>query len=374
MNDKVQNFKTWIEVSRANLLHNLGEFKKMVPRDARIMAVLKANAYGHGIREVAEILRGQPNILFGVDSLQEAEAVRSIAKQPIMILGYIPKSHLSRAINAGFHISVYSREAMRAVAHEIKTHCIPDNRLRIHLKVETGTNRLGIGLEELANIPIPFPVYGLYTHFADSEDLRSNFLADQLAKLHSAEEILREKDIIPKLVHSNCTAAAIRGIQGGNCIRVGIGLYGLWPDQNFKDYFRRSNIHLRPALSWKTRIAQVKHAARGETVGYGRTWEAASAMHIAVLPVGYYDGLDRRLSSRGMVLIKGIARPIIGRICMNMAMVDIGKIPAHAGDEVTLIGASGKREILADHIAKKIGTINYEIISRINPLIPRIVK
>ena len=159
----------------------------------------------------------------------------------------------------------------------------------------------------------------------------------------------------------------------GNLVRFGIGLYGLWPSSGVQHQVL-NKIMLHPVLTWKTRIAQLKEIQKGETVGYDRAWKAKRKSKIAILPVGYYDGYDRRLSNCGEVLIRGQRAPIVGRVCMNMMMVNVTKISgAKASDKVVLLGKFGKAEIAVDEMAATIGTINYEIISRINPLIPRII-
>lgn len=364
--------KTWIEVSRANLLHNFREFARLAPKGTSLMPVIKANAYGHGLREATGMLGASPAPLLAVDSLEEARLARQAAKKPVLILDYIPATSLPEALAEGFGVSIYSPELLRAVQRIARGRRIPPFRLHLHLKIETGTNRLGIRPEELARVNISVPIEGLYTHFADSEDEASPFMGQQTEKLREAREILRAKGIEPRFIHSACTAAAIRGA-GGNLIRLGLGLYGLWPDAELKAR-HLPELDLRPALSWRTRIAQVKLVPKGETVGYGKTWKARRATRIAVLPLGYFDGFDRRLSNCGEALVNGARCPVIGRVCMNMTMVALGDTPAKPGDEATLIGRSGRAEITAEDVARAARTINYEIVSRLNPLLKRLVR
>ena len=365
--------KTWIEISKKNLLRNLGEFKKRSGKTA-IMAVIKANAYGHGLKEVASMLKTRPETMLGVDSLEEALLARSAApKNEIMILGYVPKKDLKFAIKKRFHVSLYDKEILAHVNQLIKTGAINAGELRAHLKIETGTNRLGIRPEEIKNINIP-KLEGVYTHLAESESIKSNFYKKQVATLAAAKKILLSKNIVPKFTHTSCTAAIIqRGALGGNLVRLGIGLYGLWPSEELEKKFS-GKIRIKPVLSWKTRLAQVKKVPAGETVGYDRTHKAKAGKTIGIVPVGYYDGLDRRLSNTGNVLVNGKVAKIIGRVCMNMTMVDLSGASAKSGDEIVLIGRSGKKEISADEVAKEIGTINYEIVARINPLTPRVIN
>ncbi|MDO8492155.1 MAG: alanine racemase [bacterium] len=394
--------KTWIEISKNALENNIRVVRGLLAPGAKLMAVVKANAYGHGLKEIASVLKKETDIMFGVDSFEEALVVKSIApKNEIMILGYIPEKNLTFAIKKGFHISIYDKDVLRHVARLVKTGRINPKTIKAHLKIETGTNRLGIRPSELKNVVFEFPIAGIYTHFADSENLNSPFYKEQIERLNEAIEILKNKGISPRFVHSACTAAAMRGVSSGlnptkagsaehfvkqnvlgNLVRVGIGLYGLWPSGKLKEKLSQK-IKLKPVLSWKTKIVQVRCVSRGETVGYDRTYKVKKETSIAVLPIGYYDGYDRKLSQRGSpphsgsecggeVIINGKRAKIAGRVCMNMTMVDLGGIKARAGDEVVLIGCQGKERIIADELAEKIGTINYEVVSRINPLLPRV--
>ncbi|KPJ70313.1 hypothetical protein AMJ51_02305, partial [Microgenomates bacterium DG_75] len=181
---------------------------------------------------------------------------------------------------------------------------------------------------------------------------------------------------VKPLCHTACSAAIILYPQTYfDLVRLGISLYGLWPSREVKILVNRSKkpkVELKPVLSWKARVVQVKKVSKGETIGYGRTFRTNREMKIAVVPVGYWDGYDRKLSNNGRVLIKGQFCPIVGRVCMNMFMVDVSEIPhLRLEEEVILIGKQGKNEITVEELAEKIGTINYEMITRINPLIPR---
>ena len=399
-NMDIRRYKTWLEVDQKALLYNAATVRRFVGDDVALMAAVKANAYGHGLVEVAQMLSGQKieGLLafagkpwFGVDSIDEALLVqRYSAHQPIMIFGYIPRLRIAEVLKKNFHISIYSKESFRVIYTELKKLTSKKGAKKItthfHLKIETGTNRLGLSLEDLKVFPAHFPIEGIYTHFSEVENPISRFYQKQLALLRRAQTILAKKDIIPRFVHSASTAALLQYPEThGNLVRLGIGLYGLWPSESVKH--RMSNIvSLQPVLTWKTRIAQIKQIKKGETVGYDRVWRASHASIIAILPVGYYDGYDRRLSNCGEVLIRGKRAPVIGRVCMNMIMVDVTKILARQsvgwknqkskikiGDEVVLLGRQGNEEISADEIAEKTGTIHYEVVSRINPLFPRIV-
>lgn len=365
-------YKTWIEIGGSALRHNVELAKRKVGKNTAIIAVIKANAYGHGLREVAASLKDVKGIWFGVDSIDEAKQLNEFKlKKPIIILGYIPASRLLEALQANFHISVYSAQLFYKITKILKNNS--DITPHLHLKIETGTNRLGIALKDLVQMKISLPIDGVYTHFADVEDTKSKYYQKQLETFRRAIWILRQKNIFVPFVHSASSAALIQYKETHfSMARLGIALYGLWPSENIKH--KHVSMKLKPALSWKTRIAQIKIVAKGSTVGYDRVWRAKRDSTIAVLPVGYYDGYDRKLYRDGDVLINGKRAPIVGKICMNMMMVDITGIFAREDDEAVLLGKCGREEITAEDIAKKIGTINYEVVARINPLLPRIIK
>jgi alanine racemase len=220
---------------------------------------------------------------------------------------------------------------------------------------------------------------GLSTHYANIEDVTEHHFAEyQLRNFREVCSLLESNGVSVPVRHTACTAAAILFPNTlFNMARVGIGLYGLWPSKETKISALQAHVplnELKPVLAWKTRIAQIKLVKSGETIGYGCTDVATQDTRLAVLPIGYYDGYDRKLSSIGYVLIRGRRAPLRGRVCMNMIMVDVTNISkAELEDEVVLLGRQGGDSVSAEVLAGKIGTINYEVIARINPLLPRIV-
>ena len=379
--------KTWGEIDAAALRHNLGVFRELAG-DARVMAIVKANAYGHGLLEVVKILSkprlpsGQGHTLhtkrslwFGVDNIDEALLIRGLnIKNPILILGYIPPERLKEAIEHEISFSVYSKESLKIITQKQW-----NKKPRIHLKIETGTNRLGMQPEELwksclAGRQADFlniNIEGVYTHFADTENPESLFWKEQVARFEEAITLLKKVDADPIRHIASSAAALLYPEACYDMMRAGIGLYGLYPSEDVRHLVLNT---LKPVLSWKTRIVQIKQAKKGETIGYDRTFRAKRLSVIAILPVGYWDGYDRRFSNKGTVLIKGKRAPIAGNICMNIMMVDITEAKnAREGDEVVLLGKQQKEEIFAEELAEKIGTIHYEVVARINPLIARIV-
>ena len=370
--------KTWLEISRKALVHNYKAIQTLV-RPARVTPVIKANAYGHGMPEVAKILAPLHPPFFSVDSLDEALGLRdNKIKTPVLVLGYVPLTSLRAAYQKNLSLTVYNLESVRAL-EKIATEQRPAN---IHLKIETGLVRQGVQPADLPRLIRELKrakhvrLEGVSTHFANIEDTRNDTFAKlQLSRLNDALRELEKSGLKPRFVHSACSAAAILYPQTHfNLVRLGISLYGLWSSEltELTAKMRKTKLGLEPALTWKTCIAQIKRIPAGTPVGYGLTDVVKRPTTVAVLPVGYADGYDRGLSNRGAVLIRGRRCPILGRICMNICMADVTDVPAvRLEDEVVLIGRQQNQKITPEDVAKKIDTINYEIVARINPLISR---
>ncbi len=374
-------FKTWVEISRRALVANARAFKERLGESTALMAVVKANAYGHGLLETAGALQAHSD-WFGVDNIDEALALkRQGIKKPVLTLGFTPSWRMADAVRHGVRMTVGSLEqakAAKAAAAKGK------RRTFLHVKVETGTTRQGAELKQLPEIAAVIAsskfleFEGLSTHYANIEDTSDHAYASvQLEKFIQAAELLEAHGVRPPVKHTACTAAAaLYPDTHFNLARVGIGLYGIWPSNETRETAveRGAAPRLQPALAWKTRIAQVKEVKRGTPVSYGLTETMTRGGRVAVLGVGYWDGFDRGFSSVGEVLIRGERARVIGRVCMNMCMVDVTDIPyVKAEDEAVLIGQSRHAVMTAESLAGKIGTIPYEIVTRINPLTPRIV-
>lgn len=373
--------KTWVEVSGSALAANAATLKRAAGKDVALMAVVKSNAYGHGIPEVVAALAKSPVDWFGVDAPREAELVRKAgAKKPVLVLGYVPKAEAARAVRQGFSMTVYNRENVVALAKAATRR----NPAKIHLKLETGTSRQGILASDLpafAKLLRKYPqvtVEGVSTHYANIEDTTdSSYAMGQLGRFKDMLGTLRKGGVTPKVVHSACSAAVLLYPETHFAmVRSGIALYGLWPSKETRVSAAEKgrSPSLVPALSWKTIVAQVKDLPSGSPVSYGLTERLSRRSKIAVIPVGYWDGFDRKLSSVGRVLIRGRRAKVLGRVCMNMCVVDVTDVPGvKVEDEVTLIGRQGKDAIAAEDVAGAVGTINYEVVTRINPLIPRVL-
>lgn len=372
--------KSWVEISKSAFLHNIRIFRSSIGKGVKIAAVVKANAYGHDLRLVAGLIKDKVDML-AVDNIEEAMIVRGIDKSiPVLIMGYVPLSDLSIPIENNISFAVYNIETLRKIVY------IKSNKpAKIHLKIETGLNRQGIQRKDLLkflnHIKLNnkhYFVEGAYTHFANIEDtLDPSFALKQLLEFKKSLKIIKDQGFYPPLVHTAASAGALLYPQTHfSMIRVGFGIYGWWMSLETRVSLlaKKRNLILKPVMTWKSIIAQIKELNIGESVGYGQTWFASRKSKIAVIPIGYSDGYDRRLSNIGRVIINGHYANIIGRIAMNMIVVDVTDIKGvKIEDEVALIGNKDGLHVSADEIAKKLGTINYEVVSRINPLLPRII-
>jgi alanine racemase len=370
---------SWIEIDAARLQSNIDAFRNATPAGTSIMAVVKANAYGHGLEITAPIAAERADWL-GVNCIDEALTITRLGiTKPVAILGHTPLDQLDDVTRNGYRQVVYRLDVAKTLSGSAQKH---RTTARVHLKIETGTNRQGIGLNDLPGFIGELSkldgieVEGAYTHFANIEDtLDPSYAESQVQKFREALAILERSGVRLKQIHASATAGTLLySDMAFTMVRVGIGTYGIWPSRETQLAARERGKRpsLSPALAWKTRVAQVKHVEAGEYVGYGLTYRASRAMKLVVLPIGYYDGYDRKLSNSGRALIHGQPASVIGRVAMNMTMLDVTDIGAELDDEVVLIGRQGNAEIRVEELAEKIGSIPYEVLARINPLLPRV--
>ncbi len=361
--------KTWVEISASAVKHNMETARRAMKEGARLCCTVKANAYGHGFLEVAKLAQEYGADWLAADSVEEGIVLRDNGiKIPVLVLGYVPLKNLAEAVQKNLSLTVYNPETIDALPAGAK----------IHIKVETGTGRQGVPLDQLSAFTLRawsrgLITEGLSTHFANvGETANSSYAMEQLQKFNQAKEILASQDIQP-ICHTACSAAIFLFPETHfDMTRLGISLYGLW---SIAPNLKPNTYNLKPVLTWKTIIAQLKSFLAGAPIGYGLTERLKRPSRVAVLPIGYFDGYDRKLSSVGEVLVSGQRCKVLGRVCMNMTMVDVTDVPdVKIEDEVVLIGKQGNEEITAEELAKKIGTINYEVVTRINPLIRRLVK
>jgi alanine racemase len=291
----------------------------------------------------------------------------------------VPIAELGEAVRADLRLTVFNRETIAALA---RLEGMP-GPAGVHVKVDTGTSRQGVlprDLEDFLRMvrgTRNVRLEGLSTHYANIEDTLNHEYAEmQLARFNEALAVTERVAGRPPYIHTACTAAALLfSSTHFTMLRTGIGLYGLWPSRETMVSAREKGgpvPDFRPVLSWKTRLVQVKDLPEGAYVGYGCSYRTMRPSILGVLPVGYADGYDRALGNHAHVLVRGRRAPVIGRICMNLCMVDLTDVPgARLEDEVMLMGSSGKERISAETMAEWANTINYEIVTRISPLLPR---
>lgn len=376
-----KSYPTWLVINASALRNNVAAFKEMLGPKVAIMPVIKSNAYGHGLIEVAKIISPKCD-WFGVVSLSEAlQLYRSGIRKPILVLSYFDSKEVPSAIGKNIILPVYDINEAKKISQAV----LQSRRWQpVHLKIDVGTTRLGILPKDVLNTAqiikrLPgIKITGIFSHLADSENFNQEYTNKQIRAFDNICRLLEKNGFDINTHHLACSAAAIINPSSRyNMVRIGISLYGLWPSKDTKALYERhfNGFKLIPALSWHTRIIQVKTVPNNTCIGYGCTVKTKRKTKIAVLPVGYWDGYDRKLSNHGEVIIKSKRAPVLGRVCMNMMMVDITDIPAVTiGDTATLIGRQGREYIGAEELAEKAGTINYEIATRINPLLPRIIK
>ncbi|PNV77045.1 alanine racemase [Leptospira inadai serovar Lyme] len=372
--------RTWIELSQEAVTLNLKSFRSLLSPKTLLSAVIKSNAYGHGFLQMAELSLNAGADLLAVNSLEEARYLRS--KYPsarILIMGATPaiQERVKEISDSNFWVVVSRVEDAGILAN-----CRP--RPQIHLKVDTGMGRLGSFGNELESILSGFKkerlsLEGICTHFASTEDvIEQKYSKVQIQKF--AEAILAlEKFGYTNVIRHACASASTMLFPEAHydLVRIGISLYGLWPSLQTRLSLHlngKSEFRLHPVLRWKTRVVHMQDLPSDSFVGYGSTYQTSAPTKVAVVPVGYYEGLDRKLSNNGVMLVRGKRAKILGRICMNMTMLDVTHIRGiEIGDEVTIIGKDGQEEVTADDHANWTNTINYETTTRISESVPKYI-
>ncbi len=374
----------WVEIDASALRGNLAEFRRRLQPGTRLAAVVKSNAYGHGMLEVSRIALQAGASWLAVNNLDEGVRLRDAGIDvPVLVLGYVELRDLDEAVARDLKPVLYNLESLERMAAAADR---AGRDVGVHLKVETGTHRQGIAeealpefVERIAASP-RLRLEGLTTHFANIEDTTDHGYAERqmAAFARIREDVERRTGASVPIRHAACSAAALLFTRTHlDLARIGISTYGLWPSrETYVACLERGKptLELRPVLTWKTRIAQVKEVPEGAFVGYGCTYRTTRPSRIAVLPVGYHEGYDRGLSNIAHVLVRGRRAPVRGRVCMNMCMADVTDVPGAAlEDEVVLLGRQGDETIAAEQLAGWCGTIAYEIVTRIHPALPRVV-
>lgn len=371
--------RTWAEVDIDNILHNVKVIRQTLTGNSKIIAVVKADAYGHGAVAVAKALEKETD-MFALSSIDEVVQLRNAGvRGEMLILGYTPSQFADVLLKENITQTVFSYDYIRDIYNALGE---SGRKLKVHVKLDTGMSRLGFDVqsnetrkqtvEQLKRAVDEFSdrldFEGIFTHFAVSDEPELDFTDIQFERYKKTVDELKEKGVVFAMHHVCNSAAVINYPQYhlDRC-RPGIILFGMLPDKNTRD------IGLRPALSLKAVVSQTRTIEAGMTVSYGRKFTATEKMTLATLPIGYADGYSRLLSNNGEVLIHGKRAKIVGRICMDQCMIDVSDIPdVKRGDEVTIIGRDGDEVISATDIADRMNTINYEITCLIGKRVPRV--
>lgn len=363
------NRPIWVEVDTTKIRNNLKHIKKIVG-NRKIIGVVKADAYGHGAKEVTKVLEEEGIYAVAVASLEEALNLRgSKIKIPILTLGYIYPKTLGIAAKNNISVTMFDKNFIKRL-REYKG----KEKLNIHIDVDTGMGRLGLtpnevlsSVEEIRKLD-NVNIEGIYTHFATA-DADLSYAKEQLKVFKNTLAVLKSKGFLPELVHAANSAGILNMKESYfNAVRPGILLYGLSP-------FSDKEIDFERVMSFKARIVFSRSVPKGKGISYGKTFVTEKDSLLATIPVGYADGLSRSLSNKGEVLVKGRRAKIVGTVTMDLTVVDVTDFPyIHPGNEVVIIGKQGNEEITASEIAKKSGTINYEIVTRIGKRVKRIYK
>ncbi|WP_321401796.1 alanine racemase [Maridesulfovibrio sp.] len=369
----------WAEIDLSAIKQNFKEVQRLVNRQSKIMAVVKADAYGHGLTKVARCLDKAGVDYFAVARLDEAICLRDQGiEKPILILGYTPPEAAGALHRNNITQTVFSTDYALRLNEQART-C---GKIRIHIKIDTGMGRLGLvhetkhgmlseSVAAIHRLPL-LETEGLFTHFAASDEADKTSANTQLRQFKNLIEDIEKQGITIPLKHAANSAAVIDLPESYfNMVRPGIMLYGLYPSSGV----RQINADLKPAMQVKARIAQVKDVPAGFRISYGHTYTTPAATRLATIPLGYADGYRRQLSSAGKVLVHGQLSQIVGRVCMDQSVIDLGQIEnVQAGDEVVIIGRQENAELSAERMACELGTINYEIVSTLMARVPRIYK
>jgi alanine racemase len=367
---------TWLEIDLSAIGNNTRLIKALVGPHVRLLISLKADAYGHGAIKVARTTLHNGASMLGVATVSEATPLREAGiSAPILVFGYVPLWQMREAVRQQVTVTLYSLEAAQALS---RAAVALNKTVNVHVKIDTGMGRLGLRSEQHEEIvaliraikALPGLVLeGLYTHFAQADAADKSYTYRQLERLHAVLDILEAQGLRPPIVHAANSAATLALPETHfDMVRPGIAIYGLHPSDEV-----RLPESFRPALSFKTQVAQVKIIPAGEGIGYGSTYITDKPTRIAVLPVGYADGFRRAPRNWGSVLIHGQEAPLLGRVCMDQCMVDVSHIPqTRVGDEVVLIGRQGNATLTAEQVAERLGTINYEVVAEILARVPRV--
>lgn len=380
-NNTIHSAQLWAEINTDAIAHNIRLLKKELSSDVTLMAVVKADGYGHGAVPCARTALANGAAFLGVARIEEALTLRRAGiAAPILIFGFTPPELTETLLTHQLHQTVYDLKTAQAYSEiTAKTR----KNLSVHVKVDTGMGRLGFALptekrktdalvESISTIAALPGIHltGLSTHFATADSPDASMANDQLSKFNVLADQLDHNNLNIHYLHASNSAALLALPKAHfNMVRPGIALYGLSPF----DAPLREGVELRPAMTLKSRIIHLKTIPAGTPISYGATWWAKTDTQIATIPIGYADGYRRNLSSVGKMLVRGRKAPVVGRVCMDLTMLDVGDIPdVETGDEVVVFGSQDKVTLPADELARQLGTINYEIVSALTARVPKV--
>ena len=374
--------RTWVEIDLNIFRNNLKLIRRHIYGNVKMLAVIKADGYGHGALQLAKVCQDEQIDFLAVACVKEGIELRKEGiTLPVLILSYIDKSEYSDLIDYNLIPTVYDEETAVELNSLIRNMCGENSKIKIHLKIDTGMTRLGFSafdvsdtvekikrISKLSNVQID----GIFTHYADSDNIDTEYCSHQFSRFTRLIQNLEKNDIyIPNKHTCNSAGVITEYDKYLDMVRCGIMIYGCYPEKHLE----MSMPGLLPPLSWKARLANVRNIEEEITVSYGRTYTARPGMKIGVVSVGYADGYSRLLSNNFHCIVNGKKVPITGRVCMDQLMVDLTDVPdAQKGDIVTLIGSDGDLTISATDMADAVGTISYEILCGISKRVERIYR
>jgi alanine racemase len=360
-----------IAVSVSALLHNLAFFMSMTGK--RVIPVVKGNAYGHGIEQVATALRGKDVPYIAVDNYHEALRVRAVSKQPVLIMGILRPENFAHLRYDHFAFVVQDAATIRALG-------ATSQPVKVHLECNTGMNRYGAQPGEAAALTRLIQSYknleleGVMSHLATSDGSDQATIDAAVAGFDACVDLVRSAGARPTMLHVAQTAGSVRAKSAyANTVRIGLGLYGVNPFPPGHDLYETLHPYLRPALTLTSTITKITELEKGSHVGYGYTFTAPKTMNIGVLPLGYYEALDPRLAGRGAIGIGQDVVPIAGRICMNTTMINLDGVDAHVGDEVVVYSNDPAAKNTVEAASNEHGLFRYDMLARLSVDIQRIL-
>ena len=368
--------RVYAKIDLDAIAYNMEQMKQNIRPETKVMAVIKADGYGHGAVQIAEMMERWNYIWgFAVATLDEAVVLRTEGIQkPILVLGCVFPDQYMEMLKHEIRMNIYTEEMAESIsrmaAREGKT-------AYMHIKLDTGMSRLGFGINEQSAETIKriskmpnVNMEGIFTHFTKADEKDKSFTKKQIQEFVWMTERLKEKNV--RFTYEHCSnSAGIIDVPEANfdIVRAGISTYGLYPSEEVD----KTNVKLKPALALKSHVAFVKEIERGTPVSYGGTFVAKEKMKLATIPVGYADGYPRSLSNKGYVLIRGKKAPILGRVCMDQFMVDVTQIEGVSfGDKVTMIGKDGNEILPVEVLSELSGRFNYEFVCDLGKRIPRV--